>query len=38
MPEAGNASNSIAGSGVQKTRSPSAEKAVEVVRDHEGGT
>jgi hypothetical protein len=38
MPEAGNASNSRAGSGVQKTRSPSAEKTVEVVRNHEDGT
>jgi hypothetical protein len=38
MPEAGNASNSRAGSGVQQTRSLSAEKTVEVVRNHEGGT
>jgi hypothetical protein len=38
MPEAGNASNLTAGSGVQQTRSPSAEETVEVVRNHEGGT
>jgi hypothetical protein len=37
-PEAGNAPNLIAGSGVQQTRNPSAEEAAEVVRNHEGGT
>jgi hypothetical protein len=35
---AGNASNPRVVSGAQQTRSPCAEKAVEVVRDHEGGT
>jgi hypothetical protein len=38
MLEAGNASNSIAGSGVQQTRTPSAEETVGVVRNHEDGT
>jgi hypothetical protein len=33
-----NATNPRAGSGVQQTRGPAAEKAVEVVRDHAGGT
>jgi hypothetical protein len=37
-PEAGNALNLIAGSGVQQTRNPSAEETVEVARNHEGGT
>jgi hypothetical protein len=38
IPEAGNAPNLRAGSGVQQTRSPGAEETVEVVRNHEGGT
>jgi hypothetical protein len=37
-PEAGNAPNLIAGSGVQQTRNPSAEETAEVARNHEGGT
>lgn len=36
--EARNATNLMAGSGVQQTRGPIAEKAVEVVRNHAGGT
>jgi hypothetical protein len=38
VPAARNAANLMAGSGVQQTRGPDAEKAVEVVRNHEDGT
>jgi len=37
-PEAGNAPNPMAGSGVQQTRNPGAEETVEVVGNHEDGT
>lgn len=33
-----NATNPMAGSGMQKARNLRAEETVEVVRDHEGGT
>jgi len=37
-PGAPNAMNPMAGSGTQQARRPGAEKAVEVVRNHEDGT
>ena len=37
-PDAPNAMNPKAGSGMQQARRPGAEKAVEVVRNHEDGT
>jgi hypothetical protein len=37
-PDAGNARNPRAGSGVQQTRSRRAEETAEVVKNHEGGT